>query len=968
VTGRETTARSFSGALHVATLWVLAVAAPLFEVLRRDPEFFVAYRATRGDVVLFATALAVVVPVALAIAVWLAGRVSWRFQRWLTWSLVLAGASLIAAPALNRLGLSTTWHLAAALTLGLAAALLYARVKAAPLFVTFLSPALVAVPLFFVLHPSMAAFVFPEPPAAVAAARVDKGAPIVLVVFDQLPLTSLMNSERTIDAAEFPGFAALARTSTWFRNASTVGELTQWALPPIVTGRYPRPGRLPVAARHPENLFTFLAGSYRMTVIEPLTALCPTSLCAAGEENGWARAKMMLADSAVVYLHIIAPQALARRLPPLTNSWKGFAASGDLGARWSVEQTRDRRRSLNSFLQLLRKEHSQPPLYFLHALLPHEPYLYLRSGQQFDVDTPLFGNLERGRWTTEEWPVVQAYRRHLLQVQYIDAYVDRLLQRLVSEGMFDETLLIVTADHGASFRPGKPFKALEDVTIRDIAPVPLFVKRPFQRQGSIDDRNVQSIDIVPTIADVLGVPLTWTPDGISMVDPDVPAASTKLVFHRGATTRTRVTPAELHADGEALGRRAMFFGTMPAPDYAPLVAPHRDLVGREVNDLAVDDAATLDVEVEGAGRFFSVDPRGPLVPSMVTGRVANAPAVRRTLAIAVNGRIAATTYTYGPAAGSGDGTWSAFVSPRFLRPGRNSISVYDVRSAAGGRVLVRGYMSDVPISAINLVSPAAETGWNVRLNGFHAPEGPERQPFRWTTGVANVVVPRGLAAETPRSLLVGLALTRPGGGRVQIALNGCKLFDGRVASAPWYRTFSLRTCALPDLTSGEARVTLESDVFRPGSSDPRQLGVAVENLRLLKEDWPLERRDPLMDGMRARIEIVNPSPLPAVLQSDAVVVVDVVNRGDHAWPAADSQTTLPVYLSVTWEPLGRGGTAQERRIDLPRTLYPSDHALVTLALDPPAGGARASEYTVGIAVARDGRSLGGAVKLQVRGR
>ena len=35
--------------------------------------------------------------------------------------------------------------------------------------------------------------------------------------------------------------------------------------------------------------------------------------------------------------------------------------------------------------------------------------------------------------------------------------------------------------------------------------VPLFIKLPGQTEGRIDDRNVESVDILPTIADVLGI-------------------------------------------------------------------------------------------------------------------------------------------------------------------------------------------------------------------------------------------------------------------------------------------------------------------------------------------------------------------------------------------------------------------------------------------------------------------------------
>ena len=89
--------------------------------------------------------------------------------------------------------------------------------------------------------------------------------PVVIAIFDQLPLISLLDADGRIDPALYPHFAALTSESTWFRNASAVAEYTSFALPAILTGNYPELGRLPVAADYPENLFTLLVGRYCWT-------------------------------------------------------------------------------------------------------------------------------------------------------------------------------------------------------------------------------------------------------------------------------------------------------------------------------------------------------------------------------------------------------------------------------------------------------------------------------------------------------------------------------------------------------------------------------------------------------------------------------------------------------------------------------------------------------------------------------
>jgi hypothetical protein len=102
---------------------------------------------------------------------------------------------------------------------------------------------------------------------------------IVMVVFDELPLTSLMGPGGRIDAERYPAFAGLARSANWYRGATAVHDSTALAVPAMLDGRYPRPGLDSDVYSHPANLFTLLAPSYEVNASEEATGLCPTSLC-----------------------------------------------------------------------------------------------------------------------------------------------------------------------------------------------------------------------------------------------------------------------------------------------------------------------------------------------------------------------------------------------------------------------------------------------------------------------------------------------------------------------------------------------------------------------------------------------------------------------------------------------------------------------------------------------------------------
>ncbi len=70
---------------------------------------------------------------------------------------------------------------------------------------------------------------------------------------------------------------------------------------------------------------------------------------------------------------------------------------------------------------------------------------------------------------------------------------------------------------------------VEEATARDVMHVPLFIKEPFQESGRTSDRNVESIDVLPTIAELLDVEIPWRVDGVSATDETRPERPLKRI-------------------------------------------------------------------------------------------------------------------------------------------------------------------------------------------------------------------------------------------------------------------------------------------------------------------------------------------------------------------------------------------------------------------------------------------------------
>jgi hypothetical protein len=680
------------GAIHIAALWALAVAGPTYDVLRQSAEFFVAYRVSRLDLGLFVVVVSFLAPLALWSAVWVLGRLSRALgESGLTAILALL-VTVFAAQAFQSLAPPMWLHLAMAVGAGLLAAALYAY-PATRTFTTFLAPAIVLFPGVFLLDPAIRPFVWPRYTGAAVPVAPPQATPIVFVVFDQLPLTSLLGTDGTIDGETYPGLAELAGTSTWYREATTVGELTAWALPPIVSGRLAGRGQLPTAADYPNNLFTALGQTYQMQVFEPLTNLCPDAICPpSASVRDAPRLRPMLADAAVVWAHRVLPPRLAAGLPPVDENWRGFADAQGFDQQWAAERETDRRRDLDNFVEAITSTNPPATLYFLHALLPHEPYVYLPSGQVSGRFRQLPG-LSFGRWTSQEWPVAQAYARHLLQVGFVDRFVQRLTRKLREEGLFDRALIVITSDHGVSFAPGASFKAISRETQAAILRVPLIVKQPGQQAAAVSDRNVQAIDVLPLVADLLEVALPFATEGRSPRDAGVAAPATKTVVQSGGRSRLTLALDDLQPVSDVVTRRVRWFGTGAGPHWSPIVAPAFSLVGRPLGDLRVESDSSLAITLDVADELTALDLHQPWVPAVLAGRVRGLARgdSRLPLAVAVNGRIAATTETYAGLGSRFDGTWSALVNPSAYRSGFNDVRVYAVRGAGADVRLVEGF-------------------------------------------------------------------------------------------------------------------------------------------------------------------------------------------------------------------------------------------------------------------------------------
>ncbi|HEY4490340.1 MAG TPA: hypothetical protein VI958_00015, partial [Acidobacteriota bacterium] len=361
-----------TNAAHILALFNLAVAQPLYELISGDADFLVVRDTTYAELISAVFVLSFLLPAVLLLFESAAGWISRHLQKIIHLFLIGTLLGLILLRAFN---LSLALSGIAIVTLAAVAAAIFAycyhSFAIIRTFLTWLGALVVIVPALFLLNSDVAKAVAAPPPITLKKNNVS--IPVVLMIFDELPLTSLLNAEGDIDASRYPNFAKFRADATWFRNASSVSGETARAVTAILTGMYPEKKRLTRLQDYPDNLFTLLGGTHEMKVIEPMTKLRPLSSLIKRQSFS-EKLLSMLSDLSAIYLNLVVPEDLSGWLPRVDNQWSDFWASQKRSSKYARFYVR--LEQFRVFVDSI-KPSDKPTLYFMHSMMPHAPWLVL---------------------------------------------------------------------------------------------------------------------------------------------------------------------------------------------------------------------------------------------------------------------------------------------------------------------------------------------------------------------------------------------------------------------------------------------------------------------------------------------------------------------------------------------------------------------------------------------------------------
>lgn len=156
----------------------------------------------------------------------------------------------------------------------------------------------------------------------------------------------------------------------------------------------------------------------------------------------------------------------------------------------------------------------QVPEHRRSALLGRSP------GREFSYRGAVWNHV---MWGQLEWrdKVTEAYLRSFVDqydtaIRYSLDELGAFFDHLVEKGLYEDSLIIVTADHGEELYDHEGFE--HSYTLhREVLQVPLYIKMPRQQKGKTVSERTSLMDIFPTVTEVTGMDAGLRVDGRSLV-------------------------------------------------------------------------------------------------------------------------------------------------------------------------------------------------------------------------------------------------------------------------------------------------------------------------------------------------------------------------------------------------------------------------------------------------------------------
>lgn len=153
-----------------------------------------------------------------------------------------------------------------------------------------------------------------------------------------------------------------------------------------------------------------------------------------------------------------------------------------------------------------------PFFLYLHYLDPHDPYNPPAEYRE------LFKGEIAARPAAYNDRMLELIGHYDGEIRYLDTELGKLFEFLKTKGLYENTVIVVVGDHGEQFRERGDHRHGYQLFNEEVH-IPLLLRVPKLEAKAID-RSVSTVDIYPTILELLGQPLPSSYPGVSLLKAD----------------------------------------------------------------------------------------------------------------------------------------------------------------------------------------------------------------------------------------------------------------------------------------------------------------------------------------------------------------------------------------------------------------------------------------------------------------
>jgi hypothetical protein len=340
---------------------------------------------------------------------------------------------------------------------------------------------------------------------------------IVWIISDELQYPLAFNAKGEV-RPELPNLRALAGQSTTYERAYAGANYTDYAVPSQLSGISDVAGQgteRMQKVRAGIGIVPQLAGTYSVIMQSPIYQFeCKEAGCASvgsdPQASAFTRYLNFAKDTAAIAGKTALTAPFSGYFPSLDGKWKDFWSGGDEFGD-NAEGN-----SVGKAVAGIRQAQSTYPdtpfFAFWHTIRTHAPWVVDRSGKQiYPARVPIvegshmIGSRADQTYTTDG---LKSLERRLYADSAID--FDRQLGLLIDElkasGAYDNTMIIVTADHGAGVTEHADRRMGDTLQQRwtEVAHVPLVIKAPGQTEPAVVTAPRSTGQIAQTVLEGVG--------------------------------------------------------------------------------------------------------------------------------------------------------------------------------------------------------------------------------------------------------------------------------------------------------------------------------------------------------------------------------------------------------------------------------------------------------------------------------